>query len=87
MVSSFSDSDKDGFGDIYGITKKLDYLENLGVKALWLTPIQLSDSYHGYDITDYETVDPKFGSKVSDAAIANGGEVTTATALADYKQL
>ena len=87
MVSSFSDSDKDGFGDIYGITKKLDYLGNLGVKALWLTPIQLSDSYHGYDITDYETVDPKFGSKVSDAAIANGGEVTTATALADYKQL
>lgn len=87
MVSSFSDSDKDGFGDIYGITKKLDYLENLGVKALWLTPIQLSDSYHGYDITDYEMVDPKFGSKVSDAGLANGGEVTTATALADYKQL
>ena len=87
MVSSFSDSDKDGFGDIYGITKKLDYLEQLGVKALWLTPIQLSDSYHGYDITDYEMVDPKFGSKVSEAGIANGGEVTAATALADYKQL
>ena len=87
MVSSFADSDKDGFGDIYGITKKLDYLDNLGVKALWLTPIQLSDSYHGYDITDYEMVDPKFGSKVSDAALANGGEVTSATALEDYKQL
>ena len=87
MVSSFADSDKDGFGDIYGITMKLDYLQTLGVKALWLTPIQLSDSYHGYDITDYETVDPKFGSKVSPAGVANGGEVNSATALADYQQL
>ena len=87
MVSSFADSDGDGFGDIYGITNKLDYLQKLGVKALWLTPVQLSDSYHGYDITDYEKVDPKFGSKVSPAAIANGGKVDTETALADYQQL
>ena len=87
MVSSFADSDGDGFGDIYGITCKLDYLQTLGVKALWLTPIQLSDSYHGYDITDYELVDPKFGSKVSDAGVANGGRVTSATALADYQDL
>ena len=87
MVSSFADSDGDGFGDIYGITKKLPYLNKLGVKALWLTPIQLSDSYHGYDITDYEMVDPKFGSTVSPAGIANGGEVTSETALADYKEL
>ena len=87
MVSSFSDSDGDGFGDIYGITQKLDYLQTLGVKALWLTPIQLSDSYHGYDITDYEMVDPKFGSSASTAGVANGGVVTSETALADYKEL
>ena len=87
MVSSFADSDGDGFGDIYGITQKLDYLEKLGVKALWLTPIQLSDSYHGYDITDYEKVDPKFGSAKSPAALANGGKVDSDTALADYKDL
>ena len=87
MVSSFADSDGDGFGDIYGITSKLDYLENLGVKALWLTPIQLSDSYHGYDITDYEKVDPKFGSKTSPAGVANGGVVSSETAMADYQQL
>ncbi len=86
MVSSFADSDGDGFGDIYGITQKLDYLEALGVKALWLTPIQLSDSYHGYDITDYEKVDPKFGSKVSPAAKI-AGTVDSDTALADYKEL
>lgn len=87
MVSSFADSDGDGFGDIYGITSKLDYLQALGVKALWLTPIQLSDSYHGYDITDYEKVDPKFGSSVSTAGVQNGGLVTSETALADYREL
>ena len=87
MVSSFADSDGDGFGDIYGIVNKLDYLDNLGVKALWLTPIQLSESYHGYDITDYEIVDPKFGSANSPAAKANGGKVTQDTALEDYKLL
>lgn len=87
MVSSFADSDGDGFGDIYGVTQKLDYLQNLGVKAVWLTPIQLSDSYHGYDITDYEKVDPKFGSATSPAGQVNGGNVDSDTALADYKEL
>ena len=87
MVASFSDSDGDGFGDIYGIEQKLDYLENLGVNVLWLTPIQASDSYHGYDISDYLTVDAKFVSKVSPAGKANRGKVTTATAKADYKSL
>ncbi len=85
MVSSFADSDGDGFGDIYGISQKLDYLSSLGVKALWLTPIQLSDSYHGYDIADYTQVDPKFGSKVSPNA--KDGEVTSASAMEDYKDL
>ena len=86
MVSSFADSDGDGSGDIYGITQKLDYLSKLGVKALWLTPIQLSDSYHGYDITDYEKVDPKFGSSESPAA-KQAGKVTSETAMQDYKDL
>ena len=85
MVSSFADSDGDGFGDIYGITQKLDYLSDLGVKALWLTPIQLSDSYHGYDISDYTQVDPKFGSKASPNSV--DGNVTSATAMEDYKDL
>ncbi|MCI2111263.1 MAG: alpha-amylase family glycosyl hydrolase [Bacilli bacterium] len=87
MVASFADSDGDGFGDIQGIVDKLDYLESLHVNALWLTPIQMSDSYHGYDVSDYTQVDPKFGSSVSKAAEANGGEVTPATAMEDYKLL
>lgn len=87
MVASFSDSDGDGFGDIYGIEQKLDYIQNLGVNVLWLTPVQMSDSYHGYDISDYLKVDPKYGSKASPAAQANGGTVTSDTAKADYKSL
>lgn len=87
MVSSFADSDADGWGDIYGIEKKLDYLENLGIKVLWLTPIQSSDSYHGYDISDYTKVDSKYGSTASPAAQANGGKVTSETAMADYQSL
>ena len=86
MASSFADSDGDGFGDIYGIDQKLDYLKDLGVNVLWLTPIQLSDSYHGYDITNYYLVDPKFGSKTSPAGTKKGA-VDSTTALADYKQL
>lgn len=62
MVASFADSNGDGYGDIRGIIENLSYLESLNVDVLWLTPIQLSDSYHGYDIIDYCSVDPKFGT-------------------------
>ena len=62
FVPSFADSDGDGFGDIKGITGKLDYLEGLGVEVLWLTPIQESNSYHGYDVTDYYKIDSRFGT-------------------------
>ena len=62
FVPSFADSDGDGFGDINGINDKLDYLQDLGVEVLWLTPIQESNSYHGYDVTDYYKIDPKFGT-------------------------
>ncbi len=87
MVSSFADSDGDGFGDIYGITQKLDYLKDLGVNVLWLTPVQKSDSYHGYDITDYLSIDEKFGSSMSTASKDVYGMVTSDTAKADYKEL
>ena len=62
FVPSFADSNGDGTGDIKGITNHLDYLEDLGVKCLWLTPIQESGSYHGYDVTDYYKIDSKFGT-------------------------
>lgn len=54
---------KSGTGDLKGIEEKLDYLQNLGIDCLWLTPI-FQSSYHafGYDITDYKAIDPRYGS-------------------------
>ncbi|MDE7329797.1 MAG: hypothetical protein K2N30_01705 [Clostridia bacterium] len=62
FIASFADSDGDGMGDLQGVISKLDYLEDLGVDTLWLTPFQQSNSYHGYDIMDYFSVDPRFGT-------------------------
>ena len=63
FVPSYADSDGDGFGDIRGIINKLDYIKNdVGAEVLWLTPIQESNSYHGYDVTDYYKIDSRFGT-------------------------
>ncbi|CAM3446146.1 alpha-amylase family glycosyl hydrolase [Marinicrinis lubricantis] len=62
FVRSFSDSDGDGIGDFKGVVQKLDYLKDLGVSGIWLMPIQPSPSYHGYDVTDYYTVNPDYGT-------------------------
>lgn len=61
-VRSFADSDGDGIGDLNGVTQKLDYLESLGVDAIWLMPIYPSPSAHGYDVTDYFAVNPDYGT-------------------------
>ncbi len=63
LVYSFADSDGDGYGDLNGITQKLDYINNLGVKAIWLSPIHPCMSYHGYDVTDYTKVNPQLGTE------------------------
>ena len=70
FVRSFYDSDGDGIGDFNGITEKLDYLNDgdegttsdLGVTGIWLMPINLSPSYHGYDVSDYLSVNPEYGT-------------------------
>jgi alpha-amylase len=78
FVRSFYDSDGDGIGDLPGLIAKLDYLNDgdpatnddpssssghsLGVTGLWLMPIMASPSYHGYDVTDYYTVNPDYGT-------------------------
>jgi alpha-amylase len=62
FVRSFSDSNGDGIGDLKGVIHKLDYLKDLGIKGIWLTPINPSPSYHGYDVTDYYNVNPQFGT-------------------------
>lgn len=62
LVYSFADSDGDGWGDFNGITATLDYLQQMGVGAIWLSPIHPAMSYHGYDVTDYTTVNPQYGT-------------------------
>lgn len=62
FVRSFYDSNGDGCGDFNGITEKIDYLKSLNVGVVWLTPINKSDSYHGYDVIDYKAVNEDFGT-------------------------
>ena len=62
FVRSFQDSNGDGIGDFNGLTSRLDDLKDLGVTALWLMPIFPSPSYHGYDVTDYDAVNPQYGT-------------------------
>lgn len=63
LVYSFCDSDGDGTGDFKGIESKLDYLKEMGVQALWLSPIHPATSYHGYDVEDYNSVNPAYGTE------------------------
>lgn len=60
---SFQDSNGDGIGDLKGITSRLDYLEKLGIDAIWLSPVYQSPQVdNGYDISDYEAIDPQYGT-------------------------
>jgi alpha-glucosidase len=60
---SFQDSNGDGIGDLNGITERLDYLQALGVDAIWISPMYPSPQVDfGYDISDYENVDPQYGT-------------------------
>ncbi len=60
---SFQDSNGDGIGDLKGITSRLDYLSDLGVDVLWLSPVYRSpQDDNGYDISDYQDIDPLFGT-------------------------
>lgn len=62
-VRSFYDSNNDGIGDLRGIIEKLDYLKELGIDAIWLSPIFKSPQKDfGYDIEDYQLIEPQYGS-------------------------
>jgi alpha-amylase len=70
FVRSFADADGDGVGDLRGLISRLDYINDgnpasgtsLGANCIWLMPIAKAVSYHGYDVTDYYHVDPRYGS-------------------------
>ncbi len=60
---SFQDTNGDGIGDLQGVISRLDYLRELGVDGIWLSPVFKSPQYdNGYDISDYRDIDPMFGS-------------------------
>ena len=70
---SFADSNGDGIGDLPGILSKLNYLANLGVDVLWLSPIfQSPNADNGYDISDYEAIMPEFGTMADFDALLSG---------------
>ena len=73
---SFKDSNGDGVGDLKGITEKLDYLQDLGIDILWLSPVYKSPFIdQGYDISDYYAIDPLFGTMEDmEELIAEGKE-------------
>jgi maltose alpha-D-glucosyltransferase / alpha-amylase len=77
-VRAFYDSDGDGIGDFKGLTQKLDYLQDLGITAIWLLPFYPSPlKDDGYDIADYTEINPSYGTLADfkeflDAAHARG---------------
>lgn len=80
LIYTFADSNGDGVGDFNGIKSKLNYLDGLGVSAIWISPAHPADSYHGYDVQDYESLDPAFGTEqdfknLIDAAHSKGIKV------------
>ena len=62
FVYSFRDSDGDGKGDLQGVIEKLDYVKDLGFTGIWLMPIHPSLTYHKYDVKDYYSIDPSYGT-------------------------
>ena len=62
FVYSYSDSDGDGIGDLPGLASKIGYIKDMGFDGLWLMPVMPSPSYHKYDVTDYRSIDPQYGT-------------------------
>ena len=62
FVGSFYDSNRDGMGDLDGVTMKLDYIKETGYNGIWLMPIFTSPTYHKYNATNYYEIDPKYGT-------------------------
>ena len=72
---SFKDSNGDGMGDLRGVTEKLDYLADMGVDYLWLTPFFVSPQKdNGYDVADYLDIDPHFGTMADFDALVQAAD-------------
>jgi alpha-glucosidase len=82
---SFADSNNDGVGDLNGITSKLEYLHGLGVDAIWITPCYPSPQVDfGYDVSDYENIDPMYGTLADFDRMAAEGKKQNIRIIMDY---
>ncbi len=92
FVRSFYDENGDGNGDFQGLIEKLDYLNDgnpathndLGIKGIWLMPMQESPSYHGYDVTNYKKVEPDYGSNEDFKAFMAAAHARGIKVIIDY---
>jgi len=82
---SFADSNNDGIGDLNGITSKLDYLKDLGVDAIWVTPCFPSPQVDfGYDVSDYEAIDPMYGTMKDFDRLVGEGKRRNVRVILDF---
>ena len=82
---SFADSNNDGTGDLPGITSKLDYLKDLGVDAIWITPCFPSPQVDfGYDVSDYNNIDPKYGTLADFDRLVEQGKKRNVRIVLDF---
>ena len=80
---SFADSNADGHGDFNGIRAKIPYLQDLGVDALWLTPIFEAPSYHGYDFTEFYQVEADYGNMADFEALVQDAKAKNIRIILD----
>lgn len=71
FVYSYQDGNGDGIGDLRGLLRRLDYIEDMGYNGLWLMPVMPSPSYHKYDVTDYKAIDAQYGTLEDFRALAD----------------
>ena len=82
---SFADSSNNGIGDLNGITEKLDYLKDLGIDAIWLTPCYPSPQVDfGYDVSDYENIDPMYGTLADFERLASEAKKRNIRIIMDF---
>jgi len=82
---SFQDSNGDGVGDINGIASRLDYLKDLGIDAIWITPMYPSPQVDfGYDIADYEAIDPQYGTMADFEHMVSEAKKRNIRVIMDY---
>jgi alpha-glucosidase len=82
---SYADNNNDGIGDLKGITSKLDYLKQLGVDAIWLTPCFPSPQVDfGYDVSDYQDIDPMYGTLSDFDRMASEGKNRNIRIIMDF---